>query len=64
MVNISIDRPLPGVEAVDDVEETGPAEAAVYNISIVSLLAPKTDTEGKLGHPPNRIDLNMANSPR
>ena len=51
-------------EVVDVVKETGPAEAAVYNISIVSLLAPKTDREGKLGHPSNQFDLDMANSPR
>ena len=30
----------------------------------VSLLAPKTDREDKLGHPPTRFDLDMATSPR
>ena len=34
------------------------------NFLIVSLLAPKTDREGEVGHPTNRIDLDMANSPR
>ena len=46
------------------VEVTEPAEAPVYNILIVSLLAPKTDIDGELGYPTNRIDLDMANSPR
>ena len=53
-------------QLVDDVvvKVTGPAEAAVYNISIVSLLAPKTDKEDKLGYPSNQFDLDMATSPR
>ena len=34
------------------------------NFPIVSLLAPKTEREGKIGYPTNRIDLDMANSPR